>query len=636
MKGRFGSLSLLLVFALLAGTGALRAQQTQQAGYSHVRIVRLSFVDGTVLVKRPGAAEWAKASVNTPIEQGFSVSTSENSFAEVQFENGSTARIGQLSRLNFTELALNPKGDKINRLTFAQGYGTFHLTPQHGDVYAVAAANSVITPHGKAEFRADLDQGRLRVQVFSGAVEVKDPKQTAKLTKDKSLEYNTQTLTAFDINHGIEKDAWDNWVQKRDSQAALAYNDSPVGTSSALSGWNDLDEYGEWGFFPGYGYGWAPFAQMGWTPFSMGQWSWYPTFGYTWISSEPWGWLPYHYGAWNYNPGFGYFWTPGNMSVWNPALVAWYGGAGYVGWAALGPNGTPVCSTTACVTAVRAGTLQNGIPVDTNTRVHLNQAQLTHVLAPNLAPRALAMLPGVPVNRNTIIPGASGALRVLAANTIRPATRPAATSFVKANAAPATAMSARNTAAPRMATSSAVRAVAAPKIVLMGQSPKQTAAQMRAPVHQSFFSRAFGSGNSSRPMRARLGNTLGGHYSAFTRTGTSAFHAVTAPVQLGREGGVNTRLSAGSSIMRSNPVFLGHRGGSFSQPAFRLEGGSIHAVSRGSVAAPGGFGGVGGAPSGMSAVGPASAPASSPAPMGGGMGHAGGGAGHAAAGGGHR
>src|SRR5579875_3579141 len=164
MKGRFGSLSLLLAFALFVGTGAIRAQQTQQSGYSHVRIVRLSFVDGTVLVKRPGVAQWAKASVNTPIEQGFSVSTSENSFAEVQFENGSTARMGQLSRLNFTELTLTPKGDKINRLTFVQGYGTFHLTPQHGDVYTVTAANSVITPRGKAEFRTDLDQGRLRVQ----------------------------------------------------------------------------------------------------------------------------------------------------------------------------------------------------------------------------------------------------------------------------------------------------------------------------------------------------------------------------------------------------------------------------------------------------------------------------------------
>lgn len=612
MKGRYGSLSLLLTFALLTGANALQGHQTQQRVSSHVRIVRLSFVDGSVLVKRPGAQRWAKAIVNTPIEQGFAVSTSENSFAEVQFENGSTARLGQLSRLNFTELALNPKGDKINHLAFVQGYGTFHLVPQHGDVYSVEAANSVITPRGKSEFRTDLTQGRLRVQVFNGAVDVQSPKQTVKLTKNKTLEYDTQTLTAFDISHGIQKDSWDSWVHKRDSQAELAYNDSPVGTNSALYGWNDLDEYGEWGFFPGYGYGWAPFAPAGWAPFSMGQWSWYPGWGYTWIASEPWGWLPYHYGSWNYNPGFGYFWTPGNMSVWNPASVAWYGGPGTIGWAALGPNGTPVCSTAACVTAVKAGTLQNGIPVDSNTRVHVNQANLTHILAPNVAPTALAMLPGAPVSRGAAIPGA------------------AAASFVRAGAIPAARINARNIVSQRTA-----RFSAAPKIILMGESPKQGAARTTTPAHQSFFGRAFGGGNASGPLRARLGNTLGGHYTAFTRTGASAFRAVTAPGQLrSNEGGINTRL-AGSSAMHSNPVFLEHRSESFARPALRFEGGTIHEVGRSGGGAHGSFGRMGGAGAGISAAGSVNAPSTSSS---GSMGHEGSsmGGGRAAAGGGRR
>ena len=58
------------------------------AGLSHVRVVRLSFVEGTVTVRRPGSEEWASASVNTPIEEGFSIATGKKSFAEVQFENG--------------------------------------------------------------------------------------------------------------------------------------------------------------------------------------------------------------------------------------------------------------------------------------------------------------------------------------------------------------------------------------------------------------------------------------------------------------------------------------------------------------------------------------------------------------------
>ncbi|MGH9354897.1 MAG: DUF6600 domain-containing protein, partial [Terriglobia bacterium] len=529
--------------------------------------VRLSFVDGTVLVKRPGMQTWAKASVNTPIEQGFSVSTSANSFAEVQFENGSTARLGQLSRLDFTELALTPKGDKINRLHFAQGYGTFHLTPQHGDVYSVAAANSVITPRGKSEFRTDFTQERLRVQVFNGSVDVKSPKQSTKLTKNKTLQYDPEMLSAFDVSHGVQKDSWDRWVGKRDSQAELAYNDSPVGTNSSLYGWNDLDEYGEWGFFPGYGYGWAPFTPAGWTPFSAGQWSWYPGWGYTWISSEPWGWLPYHYGYWNYNPGFGYFWTPRNMSSWNPGSVAWYGGPGYVGWAALGAQGTAVCRTAACVTAVRTGTIQNGVPVDRNSRVHVPQANLSHVVAPKVAPTNLAMRPGAPRNPTPLRPAAF----------------------------------------------STARRVVAPNIVLMGLPPAQRAAQPGASMHQSFFRRTFEGDSSSQPLRARLGNTLGGRYTAFTRTGTPAFRAV-APGQL-TESGRNQRL-AGSSALRANPVFLEHRSQSFSQSELRLEGGRIHQVRGPGTEAPRGFEGIRGGTSGTGVARPATPPPSSPASTG--------------------
>jgi hypothetical protein len=69
-----------------------------QGGLSHVRVVRLSYVSGTVAIKRPGSAEWAKAIVNTPIQEGFTVSTSTDSFAEVEFENGSTARLGNFQK----------------------------------------------------------------------------------------------------------------------------------------------------------------------------------------------------------------------------------------------------------------------------------------------------------------------------------------------------------------------------------------------------------------------------------------------------------------------------------------------------------------------------------------------------------
>src|SRR5208283_1708710 len=83
---------------------------------SHARIVRLSFVEGNVTVQRPDVQAWAEAPVNTPLQEGFKLSTGENSFAEIQFENGGTIRLGQLAVLDFTELELASDGGKINHV----------------------------------------------------------------------------------------------------------------------------------------------------------------------------------------------------------------------------------------------------------------------------------------------------------------------------------------------------------------------------------------------------------------------------------------------------------------------------------------------------------------------------------------
>ena len=70
--------------------------------------------------------------------------------------------------------------------------------------------------------------------------------------------------------NGVHKDAWDKWNQARDQQALLATNEQGVNANSALFGWSDLGTYGAWGYFPGYGYGWAPYEPAGWAPYSAG------------------------------------------------------------------------------------------------------------------------------------------------------------------------------------------------------------------------------------------------------------------------------------------------------------------------------------------------------------------------------
>jgi hypothetical protein len=201
---------------------------------------------------------------------------------------------------------------------------------------------------------------------------------------------------ALNAKQGIVKDSWDKWTSQRDTQAQLSLSDSAVSTQGPLYGWSDLNAYGEWGFFPGFGYGWSPFVSAGWSPYSMGMWSWYPGMGYSWIGGEPWGWLPYHYGNWNFSPGFGWFWMMGNYDAsWSPALVSWYSGPGWIGWAPLGAFGGAGRSI---VTTVPGGTIQNGLMIGPQNVNHVPITAGSRIRSMPFQPGAGAMLSGAPLS----------------------------------------------------------------------------------------------------------------------------------------------------------------------------------------------------------------------------------------------
>jgi len=508
---RYRNTLLLVVAGLLVFPAVLAAGQ----GLSHARVVRLSYVHGTVAIQRPGSTDWASAMANTPIQEGFSLSTSANSFAEVEFENGSTVRLGELSRIDFTQLALTSDGDKLNHLAFQEGYATFHFTPEHGDVYAVKVADTTITPRGKSEFRTNLTDSQLQVEVFNGSVEVEGPAGSTKLAKDKVLDYDTQAALAFNVHEGIQKDDWDQWVEARDRQATLAYNEAAVGRKTSLYGWSDLDTYGEWGYFPGYGYGWTPYAPMGWCPYSLGMWNWYSGFGWTWISGEPWGWLPFHYGSWGFDPLFGWFWMPGGFNYWSPALVNWYGAPGWIGWA---PYGAPGGSG---VTVVPSGTVQNGQPVNPRTVLPVPPSRGKPINGPPFAAGRLAMLGGTPLPTDAVLPANGRAVAGL---------KPGGSGG-----------------------GLGTRSAAAPPTVLMGNNP--TAEKAELATHRGFW------GHSKPVLHARLGTTLGGHYRvapenarANTWAGAGSSHRTPS----GMRGNQSWARNAPGGGGRSGAVILSH------------------------------------------------------------------------------
>jgi Family of unknown function (DUF6600)/FecR protein len=391
-------LFVLLVAALIGST--LISSPAKAQSNSQVRIVRLSFVEGTVTIYRPDADQWAKAFVNTPIQQGFKVATDSNSFAEVEFENGSTVRLGQLSELDFTGLSLSPEGGKINQLALTQGYASFAITPARGDVYKVLAAGSTLDASGKTMFRLDLDQGSQRLEVFSGDVAVQGPSGNGTIARNQVLVLAPGGANPFQVTEGITQDAWDRWVEKRQQTATVAVNKAGPGNGSlyagsSMYGWNDLSYFGAWNYLPGYGSCWSPMMGSGWAPYSIGRWSWYQGLGYTWISGLPWGWLPFHYGSWIYPAGMGWCWMPGDFSAWSPALVTWYQGPGWVSWAPRTFTGRYNCPAGQnCSVAVSNNTFQGGRPISSGDVLRSRPFKGGRVASPTLPVTRSLRLPG--------------------------------------------------------------------------------------------------------------------------------------------------------------------------------------------------------------------------------------------------
>src|ERR1700729_4331775 len=107
---------------------ALSSAPLASADASHIRIIRISYVQGEVRFARdvkgdPLAGEenvvWENAEMNLPVRQGFVIS-SGNGHAEVEFENGSLALIGENTVLQFFDLSLED-GSKTTRLILRQG-----------------------------------------------------------------------------------------------------------------------------------------------------------------------------------------------------------------------------------------------------------------------------------------------------------------------------------------------------------------------------------------------------------------------------------------------------------------------------------------------------------------------------------
>jgi hypothetical protein len=325
----------LAVVVLVVSLGTLAARADDDAIPGPMGAARLSSVEGQVRLTQEGQVIAESAPANAPLFAGTRIETGDDGKAEIQFDDGSVARISPNSVL--TLQSIGGDGSSSTDVVLESGLAYFELQGNNQDVPTrVLFADSITTVTGFTVLRLRMDTPPGELAVFSGNAHLERGNALAiDVRGGESLTLDGANPGRYNLSQNIEPDSWDTWNSDRDQALSAAASDQTgaagnfVNSDNPNAAWNDLDANGNWYNVPGQGYVWSPYSAstVGWDPYGCGHWMWTPRFGYVWVSCESWGYLPYSCGSWSFFDGFGWGWAPGYGGC-----TPWWRHGGYSGW----------------------------------------------------------------------------------------------------------------------------------------------------------------------------------------------------------------------------------------------------------------------------------------------------------------
>lgn len=374
------------------------------------RVGRLSLNEGSVLFRSDRQDAGSPASVNWPLSSGAILDTGPDGRSEAWI--GSTAfRLGSNSRLEFATV-----DDRVILLQLATG--TLAVSVRDAEQ---ARDIDVRTPDGRIQFagagryRIDVRPGRTLVVVEAGSAYAYGRANALTVPAGRSTVLDA---AAQETLYGLPaRDAFDDWSSSRDAGGEAVVSRRYV--SSQMTGYDELDQYGDWRSSAEYGAIWYPrTVAVGWAPYRHGRWAWIPPWGWTWVDQAPWGFAPFHYGRW-LEIGGRWAWIPGSYAarpVYAPALVGWVGNPGWsasfsfgsapaVGWFPLAPREVyvPVYrASPAYVRQVNSTHITNTVIID-RIRERPESADFHYRRQPD----AVTVVPATQVREGRIIDSAS-------------------------------------------------------------------------------------------------------------------------------------------------------------------------------------------------------------------------------------
>jgi ferric-dicitrate binding protein FerR (iron transport regulator) len=281
---------------------------------SQVRAVRLSNVVGSVQVLNGTETQFSQAYANMPLMQGSTLKTGEDGRTEIQFEDGSVARLTPNSSATLGVLTRDDAGNTNTELDLLTGLSYITMSGTANQRFVVHFGNNEVISPAPVKFRVNLDANPAELAVLDGSAHLTGgTAYSLDLKMNETVSFDANDPSRYFLAEGIAPDSWDQWNADRDQALGqMAAQETREARSNGNPAWGDLDYYGNWYTSPDGSSFWTPSGVgAGWDPYGSGYWGYYGAGGYSWISGYPWGWLPYHCGAWNYYNSFGWGWAPG-------------------------------------------------------------------------------------------------------------------------------------------------------------------------------------------------------------------------------------------------------------------------------------------------------------------------------------
>lgn len=387
------------------------------------RVGRIALIEGPTLFRIDRDDAGTAATLNWPVSSGAILDTERGSRAEI-WVGSSAFRMAGDSRLEFGVI-----DDHLVSVQLANG--TLAITIADRDQ---ADDIEVRIPNGRVQFGAP---GRYRIDVGTERSNVATSSGIAYVYAGdrSSMSVGPGRTASIDFQGGVAlygeapHDRFDDWTASR--EAATQARQARQYVSPQMTGYQDLDNYGDWGTAADYGSVWYPRAiPVGWAPYRQGRWAWVSPWGWTWVDAAPWGFAPFHYGRWVEVRGR-WGWVPGAYvarPVYAPALVAWVGNPGWsaslsvgsgpsVGWFPLAPREVYVPAYRASPTYVRQVNITHITDVHVVDRAMADRGE--RHFAHRASPRAVTVVPASMVRDGKVI--AASALPSRAQNELRQA-----------------------------------------------------------------------------------------------------------------------------------------------------------------------------------------------------------------------